>query len=169
MIDDAERITRDLPGHLRDIVRRIYEELVEGQGCAPYVKTIYIGFEADGEMVAAVYPHAKSVEIALALPEDHGSELLVDGTHLTWRTLPLAAEILDTNQLEGLVPLLAEAADRVRTYRHHVNRDPDFFIGRTRRLSDSSLVKPKASRVGPEATRTEQSSEDREPTGDADE
>ena len=47
--------------------------------------------EVGGEMVAALYSHADHVELALALPESEEHRLLVDATHLTWRTMPVAA------------------------------------------------------------------------------
>ena len=68
-------------------------QVLIGQGCAAYVKTIYIGYDIDGEMVAALYAHADHLEVALALPEDAEGDLIVDASHLTWRTLPVAATI----------------------------------------------------------------------------
>jgi len=83
-------------------------------------------------MVAALYGHADHVEIALALPEEADDPLLVDASHLTWRTLPVAAIIRTENDMTALEGLVADACDRVRTREHSVVRDNDFFI-RSRR------------------------------------
>jgi hypothetical protein len=104
-----------------------------------YVKTIYVGYEIDGEMIAALYPRADHLEIALALPEDAESGLLIDASHLTWRTLPVAAIVTKVDDLSDLSDLVFAAADRVRTASHDVMRDNDFFI-RTKR--ERQLRKP---------------------------
>jgi len=142
MIEDAQRLIADARPEIRLLVGRIYEELVDRQGCVPYVKTIYVGFEIQGEMVAAMYPHADTVEVALALPEDYEGALLIDATHLTWRSLPVAAELSSGDQVGELVPLLKEAAVRVRSAVHDVNRDPEYFIDRSRRLANPRIVRP---------------------------
>ena len=103
-------------------------EILVAKGCSSYVKTIYIGYDIDGEMVAALYGHADHVEVALALPEDLDDELLVDASHLTWRTLPVAAIIQSRDQLGRFTELIAIACDRVRSQQHEVLRDNDFFI-----------------------------------------
>jgi hypothetical protein len=79
-------------------------------------------------MVAAAYSHADYVEVALALPEDVESDLLVDATHLTWRTLPLAALVRRTGDLPVFETLAADACDRVRSRAHDVHRDNEFFV-----------------------------------------
>lgn len=98
------------------------------QGCSAYVKTIYVGFELNGEMVAAAYGHASNVEIALALDEAHSDSRLIDATHLTWRTLPVALVVRSTDEVESARPLLAEACVRVAEGGHNVVRDNDHFI-----------------------------------------
>lgn len=152
MIEDAEHMIRDQPPGIKKLVEQIYTELVDRHGCLAYVKTIYIGFEIQGEMVAALYTHPKMIEIALALPEDRESRLLVDATHLTWRSLPVAAELTTDDQLVDLLPLLAESAQRVRDSTHDVNRDPEHFIGRSRRLTDPKLVTPGETRSSPKTS-----------------
>jgi len=82
-------------------------------GCDAYVKTIYIGFSIDGEMVAAAYPVGDTVEVALALPEDHPSELLKDATHLTWKTMPVLLALTTSDDLSAAKPLCKEAHQRV--------------------------------------------------------
>ena len=96
-------------------------------GCVSYVKTIYIGYDIDGEMVAALYGHSDYVEIALALPEDADGDLLIDASHLTWRTLPVAAVVRKTTDVQPFAELASVAVERVRTASHTVNRDNDFF------------------------------------------
>jgi hypothetical protein len=110
----------------------ITHELFGSEGCSSYVKTIYIGYDIDGEMVAALYGHADHVEVALALPEDAVGELLVDAGHLTWRTLPVAAIIRSEDDFDEATSLIASACHRVREREHAVERDNDFFI-RSRR------------------------------------
>lgn len=105
-------------------------------GCTSYVKTIYVGYDIDGEMVAALYGHSEQVEIALALPEDALGEILIDASHLTWRTLPVAAILRSSSDLEAFHPLAAEAADRVRRREHDVLRDNAHFIRSRRERSD---------------------------------
>ena len=98
------------------------------QGCDSYVKTIYIGYEISGEMVAALYAHANHIELALAVAEDHPNMVLKDASHLTWRTLPLALEIRSTEDLVLAGALIEEACVRIRGGSHDVERDNDHFI-----------------------------------------
>ena len=98
------------------------------QGCDSYVKTIYIGYEISGEMVAALYAHANHIELALAVAEDHPNMVLKDASHLTWRTLPLALEIRSTEDLVLAGELIEEACVRIRGGSHDVERDNDFFV-----------------------------------------
>ena len=98
------------------------------QGCDSYVKTIYIGYEISGEMVAALYAHANHIELALAVAEDHPNMVLKDASHLTWRTLPLALEIRSTEDLVLAGELIEEACVRIRGGSHDVERDNDHFI-----------------------------------------
>jgi hypothetical protein len=107
-------------------------EMFLAAGCSSYVKTIYIGYDIGGEMVAALYGHADHVEVALALAEDHPSSQLIDASHLTWKTLPVAAIGHDAAEVRKMAGLVVEACDRVRAGLHTVNRDNDFFI-RSRR------------------------------------
>ena len=97
-------------------------------GCVSYVKTIYIGYDIDGEMVAALYGHSDHIEIALALPEDAEGELLFDARHLTWRTLPVAAIVRTTLDIPQFSLLASTAVERIQTSSHKVNRDNDFFV-----------------------------------------
>jgi len=97
-------------------------------GCNSYVKTIYIGYEIDGEMVAALYGHSNHIEMALALPEDAEGAILIDATHLTWRTLPVAAVVKFSSQLGDLELLIDQACSRVRSQQHDVLRPPEFFM-----------------------------------------
>ena len=90
-------------------------------GCSAYVKTIYIGFEFEGEIVAAAYPFASHVEVAVALPEDHPSELLKDGTHLTWRTMPVLLSLTSVDDVSASEELFTEAFELVESGVHSVN------------------------------------------------
>ena len=110
---------RPLASDLHDVLLNL--------GCVSYVKTIYIGYDIAGEMVAALYGHSDYVEIALALPEDADGDLLIDASHLTWRTLPVAAIVRKTTDVQPFKELASVAVERVRTASHTVNRDNDFF------------------------------------------
>jgi hypothetical protein len=103
-------------------------EMFLAAGCNSYVKTIYIGYDIDGEMVAALYGHANHVEVALALAEDHPSKLLIDASHMTWKTLPVAAVGQSQDDMAQMSLLVGEACERVRAGSHAVNRDNDYFM-----------------------------------------
>jgi hypothetical protein len=103
-------------------------EMFLAAGCKSYVKTIYIGYDIDGEMVAALYGRADHVEVALALAEDHPSNRLIDASHLTWKTLPVAAIGHNAAEIQEMGPLVDEACARVRAGQHDVNRDNEFFM-----------------------------------------
>jgi hypothetical protein len=126
---ETDTYLTSLNNRVRPVANAVNDALV-AMGCAPYVKTIYIGYDINGEMVAAAYGHADHVEVALALDEDHADPGLVDASHLTWRTLPLALRLQSVADVKRAKPLLAEACERVRNQTHHVHRDNDYFIGR---------------------------------------
>jgi hypothetical protein len=125
--DDAERYLADLNTGIRSIASSAHD-LLTGLGCSSYVKTIYVGYDIDGEMVAAMYGHANHVEIALALPEDAEGHILIDASHLTWRTLPVAAVLRSDMDLPSFQNLAEEACRRVRHSDHDVLRDSDYFF-----------------------------------------
>ncbi len=102
--------------------------LFEAEGCASYVKTIYVGYDIGGEMVAALYGRADHIELAQALDEDHPASGLIDASHLTWRTLPVAAIVKSESDVKRVQILILEACARIRGGAHGVNRDNDFFI-----------------------------------------
>ena len=97
------------------------------QGCVSYVKTIYIGYDIDGQMVSALYCHEDRVEVALALDENHESQILIDATHLTWRTMPVAAVVRNERDLVVAVKLVIEASKRVKAGENTLNRSSEFF------------------------------------------
>ena len=129
------------------------------QGCISYVKTIYIGYEIDGKMVAALYRHEDRVEVALALDENRISEILIDATHLTWRTMPVAAIVKSENDLEESLPLVEEAANRVRNGKNTLSRSNEFFAKakEERKLANEILNKKKKRRVTNESKRKNKS------------
>jgi hypothetical protein len=96
--------------------------------CFAYVKTIYVGYEVEGIMVAAMYPYAAHLDLALALPEDAVHPLLSDASHLTWRTLPLLATLTTRKHLQAVKNLSELAIQGVLNGSHNVTRDNDFFI-----------------------------------------
>jgi hypothetical protein len=118
-LSEMNKKVRPLASDLHDVLLNL--------GCVSYVKTIYIGYDIAGEMVAALYGHSDYVEIALALPEDADGDLLIDASHLTWRTLPVAAIVRKTTDVQPFKELASVAVERVRTASHTVNRDNDFF------------------------------------------
>lgn len=108
-------------------VARAADSVLAGAGCSAYVKTIYIGYEIDGEMVAALYGHANFVEVALALDEQPVRDILVDASHLTWRTLPVAAILKTEKDISNFKVLVHEACKRIREGKHEIHRDNEFF------------------------------------------
>lgn len=124
--NDAEMYISQLGEKMKPHAEALHTFLVS-LGCVPYVKTIYIGYDIAGEMVAALYAHADHIEVALALPEDAEGDLLVDARHLTWRTLPVAAIVRTIKDTKDFEPLAIAAVERVSTDTHNVNRDNVFF------------------------------------------
>jgi hypothetical protein len=120
---------------LKPLAQKLHNRTL-AQGCTPYVKTIYVGYDLDGVMVAALYPHSDRVEIALALSDDHPSPLLIDATHLTWKTLPVAAVVRGEMDAEEALELLDQACERVKSGAHDVERPNDYFM-KARRETDS--------------------------------
>jgi hypothetical protein len=124
---DAQTYLADLNKRVRPIATSLHEALLD-LGCESYVKTIYIGYDIDGEMVAALYGRGDHVEIALALPEDAEGDLLIDARHLTWRTLPVAAVVRSKTDLGAFMQLARTAVEGIRNSSHTVNRDNDYFM-----------------------------------------
>lgn len=124
---DAQSYLSEMGKRVRPLAAALHEVLLR-LGCVSYVKTIYIGYDIDGEMVAALYGHSDHVEIALALAEDAEGDLLIDASHLTWRTLPVAAIVRTKDDLDQFSSLAGAAVERVRTSSHTVLRDNDFFM-----------------------------------------
>jgi hypothetical protein len=113
-----------------------------GQGCSSYVKTIYIGYDLDGVMVAALYGHTEYVEIAIALDESYESGILIDATHLTWRTLPVAAVLKTLKDTSEFNKLAKVACGNIKSGGHIVNRDNEFFAAAKRERREKG-IKPK--------------------------
>ena len=111
---------------LRTIAWKIDRELIR-LGCEAYVKTIYVGYEISGVMIAALYPHPDHLEIALALDEDFEHSLLESADHLSWRTLPVSALVTEPKHFLEVKQLLSKAVERVVSGSHAVSRDNDFF------------------------------------------
>lgn len=140
-MDDAELFIAEASERVRPLLARIHA-LFMAAGCDSYVKTIYIGYEVRGKLVAASYGHAHNVEVALALPEDHIAEQLKDATHLTWRTMPVLVEIKNRRDLVLAEPLFSEAVERVVSGAHDVVLPIERFMGRDKRLSGSRKPRP---------------------------
>lgn len=140
MSDDAE-LLGTLNKTLKSVGTALHERLLKA-GCTSYVKTIYIGYDLDGVMAAALYPHPDRIEIALALPDDHESRLLIDATHLTWKTLPVAAVVKTKDDLAEASTLVDEACQRVKDGVHDVERPNDYFM-KSRRETDLGGHRPR--------------------------
>ena len=119
----------DVNSRVRKIATALHEALTE-IGCNSYVKTIYIGYDINGEMTAAAYAHADHVEVALAVADDHPDPRFEDATHLTWRTLPLCLKLSTITDVKNAKPLLKDACERVASQQHDVHRDNDYFVER---------------------------------------
>ena len=133
MLKQPTDLVRTLSKGLHGAFETIDAALVAHGATAEHdVKTIYISYMVEGQMVAAVYPRSQEIEIALALPEDHPSSLLRDATHLTWRTLPVSTVVVSTPEAQAALGLVQEAVERVASGVHDVHRDNDHFIARRR-------------------------------------
>ena len=138
MIPEAAALGAGLPKQTKQQYEQVCDLLVNELGCDVYVKTIYVGFSIDGEMVSAVYPRRDFLEIAMALPEDVEGREFKDATHLTWPTMPVAIEVRTTDDLTGAIGHLESAAARVVAGEHDVRRPNDHFIGRVKRGTSRS-------------------------------
>lgn len=125
--DDVKQLISNFSPKIQQIVGEIHSCAV-GLGCLSYIKTIYIGYEINGEMVAALYPYHKHVDLALAIPEDTADPILVDASHLTWRSLPLMATMRNKRDVEKAKKYLKLAVNQILSGSHKVNRDNEFFI-----------------------------------------
>jgi hypothetical protein len=113
-------------GQVNSMARAAHEIFVMFD-CSTYVKTIYIGYDIGGVMVGALYPREDHIEVALALSENDPNPLLIDASHLTWRTLPVAALLTNLNQIPQLELLISSAVDRLKHHQHEVYRDNAYF------------------------------------------
>jgi hypothetical protein len=123
---DAEDYLKSLSKKVGVLAVEAHRHLID-QGCKSYVKTIYIGYDFNGEMVAALYGHVDYVEVAIALPESYESSILIDASHLTWRTLPVAAVLKKKTDVASFALLVKAACEGVISGSHSVMRDNDFF------------------------------------------
>lgn len=128
-------------GKLKKIAGDLHKKLI-AEGCSSYVKTIYIGYDFNGAMIAALYIRAEYVEVALALSESHESPILIDGSHLTWRTLPVAAIVRTKEDVRLFNSLVQSACEGVKKGEHTVDRDSEFFR-KARRERNEKGVRPK--------------------------
>lgn len=136
----AEKLVQESVSSVRRALKSTYEYFVDQNGCTTYVKTIYVGFELQGTMVAAAYPHSQWLEVALALPDDITGPGLVDATHLTWRTMPVAIEIRSQSDLKRALKYFELALERVRSGAHDVELPQERFMGRERRIANPKLL-----------------------------
>ena len=139
---EAEAYIAGLNNNIRKIVSEAHQILID-LGCSSYVKTIYIGYDFNGEMVAALYGHSEYVEVAVALSETHESSILIDASHLTWRTLPVAAVLKSKADLKMFTPLVKEACRGVLSGGHTVLRDNEFFVAAKREREEKGVVPKK--------------------------
>ena len=137
----AEAYLASLNKRIGGIATQAHQRLID-QGCTSYVKTIYIGYDFNGEMVAALYGHVDYVEVAMALPENFDSPILIDASHLTWRTLPVAAVLKGSGDLKNFATLVLAACRGVLSGSHTVLRDNEFFV-KTKREKNERGVVPK--------------------------
>jgi hypothetical protein len=103
------------------------DQILISFGCIRYRKTIYVGYEFKGAMVAAMYVRRDLLEIPLALPEDFDGALIEDAGHLTWRTLPVAVIVRSEEDLQLFSNYAHEAFARVSSKNHKVRRDNTYF------------------------------------------
>jgi hypothetical protein len=127
--EDVEQLASGCGPVATEVVAAV-DAALRALGCDSYVKTIYIGYTLGSDMVAAVYPNGTYTEIALALPEDPPDDRLVDASHLTWPTLPVAYRVSSQRHIVIAVGLAQSAAHLVAAGQRNKPRPPDFFRGR---------------------------------------
>ena len=137
MIPPARALTKNLPPHVQEVIQEVYTLLV-GVGCDPDVKTRYISFTRNSCLVGSAHVSGKQIELALALPEDHPSDLIEDASHLTWRTLPVCLRLTASTDRQEVLDLVREALARVVRGEHTINRPAEFFGSRPRRSNWNS-------------------------------
>ena len=140
--EDAEAYIASLNGKVRNIALSAHAELLK-EGCSSYVKTIYVGYDFNGEMVAALYGHSEYIEVAIALAESYESPVLIDASHLTWRTLPVAAVLKSKADIKMFASLVKEACKGVLSGDHTVLRDNEFFAAAKRERQGKGVVPKK--------------------------
>ena len=140
--EEAEAYIACMNQRIGKIATSAHLELIR-RGCSSYVKTIYIGYDFNGEMVAALYGHSNYVEVAIALPETHESSILIDASHLTWRTLPVAAIVKSKDDLKNFAVLVKSACDGVLSGNHKVLRDNKYFATAKRERQEKGVVPKK--------------------------
>lgn len=133
VIPEADRLLVGAPKYAQVACDGLSALILGEFGGVSYVKTIYIGFEINGQMVAAAYPHPDRLEVALPLPADHAATSFIDATHLTWRTMPVAYQLREARQIPELLALAREGAERVRSGLHDVNLSNEHFMARRER------------------------------------
>jgi len=93
---------------------RVTHETLRSAGCMSYVKTVHVGYNVDGVKVVVSYVHGESIEIALAIGEDHPDDRRVDVSRQTWRTFPFALNpSMLSNSVETIGPLIG-TCERMR-------------------------------------------------------
>ena len=139
---DADTYVASMNNKIGKIASEAHQILINS-GCSSYVKTIYIGYDFNGEMVAALYGHSDYVEVAIALSESYESPVLIDASHLTWRTLPVAAVLKSKADIKMFGPLVKEACKGVLSGGHTVLRDDEFFAAAKRERQEKGVVPKK--------------------------
>jgi hypothetical protein len=114
---------------LRTLANELHHHLMK-HPVIDYVKTIYIGYEFQGEMFAALYRNTGAIEVALPLSENESGPLIMDASHLTWRTLPLMIHVTNLSQLPQAFSIIDRSFDRLNAGLHKVNRTNEYFISR---------------------------------------
>jgi hypothetical protein len=89
------------------------------------------------------YGHSEYVEVAIALSESYESPVLIDASHLTWRTLPVAAVLKSKADIKMFGPLVKEACKGVLSGGHTVLRDNEFFAAAKRERQEKGVVPKK--------------------------
>lgn len=132
MIRGAQRLFSGVNAPLMPQFSELYSFLVDDLGCSADVKTIYVAFNLRNGPVAAIHPHGGTeMEVAMALSEKP-HPLTYPAPHLKWRTLPVATRIAVGDPVDEVLPLLRDAAKRVRSGEHDVEQPNETFYVKRR-------------------------------------
>jgi len=112
--DNKLELFRELGIPTQKAMERLFDYLVSQEACVSEVRSSYISFSIDGEMVAVAQRGDEGIDIAMALPFDGSDARVFDALDLKWRTLPTGIVIVGQRDVGIAKKYLKTACSRVR-------------------------------------------------------